>query len=88
MGYVKKVGAAHYCRPPDPYGEGDDWEVPEQSPGGWPRAPRLKPGRRLPHVGDVWECERCGRWWELHPSRYDNVLTPEWHKKWRPWWKR
>ena len=91
MTYVRKVPAQHYCRPPEVFGTHDDWEDPVRTGKGGAfglRAPQLKPGRRLPHVGDIWECDGCGCWWELRTSPYENVLAPEWVKKWRPWWRR
>lgn len=88
MTYVRQVPEQHHCYPPPVFGTHDDWEVPERSDGDLMSPPDLKPGRRLPRVGDIWECDGCGRWWELRPSQYANILAPSWEKKWRPWWRR
>lgn len=83
MGYVRRVEIPHYCQPPDPFGQPGDWE--ELELGG---APRLKAGRRLPQLGDIWECDDCGTRWTLEPPHHPYDMVPEWHEKRRPWWRR
>ena len=85
MSYVRQMPEQHYCLPPDPFGTNDDWEYPDGivDEHGWPHVPQLKPGRRLPRLGDVWECDDCGRTWVLHPPpRYANGVSFE--NEWLP----
>lgn len=75
---VREAPAVHHCRPPDPMGTNADWEFPD----GLGRAPRLRDGVRLPHVGDVWECS-CGWTWVLGPpARGQGYVS--FVKEWRP----
>lgn len=90
MTYVHQAPVRHFCRPPEIFGTHDDWELI-----GSPSftAPNLKPGVRLPRMGDVWLCD-CGQGWVLRPpaGRVGNlvIVAPEWGKetRWERWRRR
>lgn len=92
MSYLRQVDPVHKCSLPLAFGKQSDWTWEGE---GYNKRPKLLPGRRLPHVGDVWQCDSCGLTWV-----FDKVLprggysSPAWRRerelerKFREWRKR
>ena len=86
--YVHQEPPGHGCRTPPTTGHASDWTSEHTGPG---RIPKLKPGVRLPVLGDVWECD-CGQSWVLRPGGAVNGgrSSPRWtvEGRFEAWFRR